>query len=161
MLHGAGLQAVADVRRFAASRRHPQYNGGRMAQALRDAGIDYVAMPDLGGRREPRADSPHTALKTPGFRGYADHMDTAVFARAFERLAAIARDRPTAMMCAEADWRDCHRSFISDAFKSKGWRVIHLRSTGAQEEHPYTAVARVIDGRLMYPKPADAQGSLF
>lgn len=88
-------------------------------------------------------------------------MDTPAFARAFERLAALANEQHTAMMCAEADWRDCHRGFIADTFKANGWRVIHLRSPGVEEDHPYTPTARVIEGRLAYSQAQDSQGSLF
>jgi hypothetical protein len=39
---------------------------------------------------------------------------------------------------------------IADYFKANGWEVLHVLGTGEAKEHPYTAVARVENGRLMY-----------
>jgi uncharacterized protein (DUF488 family) len=41
-------------------------------------------------------------------------------------------------MCAEADWRRCHRRLIADALAGRGWRVLHLRPDGGLEAHPAT-----------------------
>ncbi len=155
MLHEARIEAVADVRRFAGSRRHPQYSGETMARALPDGGIDYVPIPELGGRRRPRPDSPNTAWRSEAFRGYADYMQTAEYAAGLERLTALALARRTAVMCAEAVWWRCHRGLISDDFKARGWNVIHLMALGRGEEHPYTAAAHLDDsGRLSYAEPS-------
>src|SRR5690606_13658335 len=90
LLKEAGIQAVVDVGRFAGSRRYPHFSGEAMAAALPAAGIDYVPMPDLGGRRRPRPDSPNTAWRSEAFRGYADYMQTPAYADARARLAALA-----------------------------------------------------------------------
>ena len=73
-LADAGIQTVADVRSAPGSRRHPQFGAKALAQSLGDVGIAYVHLPGLGGRREPRDDSPHRAIRVAAFRGYADHM---------------------------------------------------------------------------------------
>jgi uncharacterized protein (DUF488 family) len=146
---------LADVRRFAGSRRNPQFSGETMARALPDAGIEYIAMPDLGGRRPPRKDSLHTAWRNASFRGYADYMDSHEYQAARARLAGIAGERRTAVMCAEAMWWQCHRSLIADDFKADGWTVIHLMAPGRSEEHPYTSAARIVEGRLDYSKPGE------
>ena len=161
MLHDAAIGALVDVRRFAGSRRNPQFSGDAMARALPGAGIEYVPMPALGGRRTPREDSPNTAWRNAGFRGYADYMDTPEFAEARDQLMAIARERRTAAMCAEAMWWQCHRGLIADGFKVRGWDVVHLLAPGRSEPHPYTAAARIVDGRLDYALPAGPQPSLF
>ena len=161
ILQAAGIEAVADVRRFAGSKRHPQFSGQAMADALPASGIEYVPMPDLGGRRTPAPDSPNDAWRNAGFRGYADYMDTAAFREAGDRLAALARDRRTAVMCAEALWWQCHRGLVADAFKADGWTVIHLTDAHRCERHPYTQAARLVDGRLAYSLPPPPQGGLF
>jgi len=133
-----------------------------MAQALPQVGIAYVAMPELGGRRTPRADTRNTAWRNSGFRGYADYMETPDWQSARDRLAQLAQSRRTAMMCAEALWWQCHRGLIADDLKAHGWAVIHLQAPGRSEEHPYTAAARIVGGRLVYSPGADElQGSLF
>ena len=160
MLQEAGIAAVADIRRFAGSRRHPQLSAEAMAQALPDLGIQYVPMPALGGRRRPLPDSPNVAWRSDSFRGYADYMQTVGYRDACDRLAALAADTPTAIMCAEAVWWRCHRALIADDLKSRGWEVIHLLGLGHGAEHPYTRAARIVDGRLDYSAPAP-QAELF
>lgn len=160
LLRGEGIEAIADVRLLAGSRRHPQFNDDAMAVALPRAGVDYVPFRDLGGRRRPRPDSPHTAWRHPAFRGYADYMDTPPFRAARDRLAALAATRRTAVMCAEAVWWQCHRALISDRFKADGWTVLHIASSGGAKEHPYSGAARIVDGRLDYSAP-EAQPGLF
>lgn len=161
MLHDAAIEVLADVRRFPGSRRHPQFSADNMALQLPAAGIEYVPMPDLGGRRKVHADSVNGAWRNASFRGYADHMGTPLYTNARDRLMELARDRPTAVMCAEALWWQCHRGLISDDLKAGGWRVMHLTAPGRSEEHPYTSAARIVDGRLDYSTAEDAQASLF
>jgi len=161
MLHGAGIEVLADVRRFASSRRHPQFSGAAMAERLPEAGIDYLPLPELGGRRSPRPDSPNTAWRNAGFRGYADYMDTGEYQSARDRLMDIARAHRTAVMCAEAVWWQCHRGLIADDFKAQGWEVTHLLAPGRSESHPFTSAARIVDGRLDYSRPSEGQGALF
>ena len=161
MLTAARIQSLVDVRRFAGSRRNPQFSGETMGAALANEGIDYIPMPDLGGRRAARADSPNLAWRNAAFRGYADYMATSPYRAAHERLAELARSQRTAVMCAEAMWWQCHRSLISDDFKAGGWEVIHLMAPGREQEHPYTSAARLVEGRLDYTVPADPQTSLF
>ena len=160
MLGEAAIEVLVDVRRFAGSRRNPQFSGEAMARELPGAGIEYMPMPALGGRRAARKDSANTAWRNAGFRGYADYMDTPAFAEARERLAAIARECRSAVMCAEAMWWQCHRGLIADDFKAHGWDVVHLLGPGRSESHPYTAAARIVDGRLDYSLPG-IQQALF
>lgn len=161
MLRQADIAALADVRRFAGSRRNPQFSGETMARMLSEDGIAYLPMPELGGRRPARPDSSNTAWRNAGFRGYADYMATDGYLAARTRLESLARERRVAVMCAEAMWWQCHRSLIADDFKARGWEVIHLLSPGREQAHPYTSAARIVDGRLDYSLPADPQGGLF
>jgi uncharacterized protein (DUF488 family) len=150
ILHAHGITRIADVRRFPGSRAYPHFNPDQLEPALAQSGIEYTEMPELGGRRKPRPDTPHSAWRNESFRGYADYMDTPEFAAAAEELAALARDDRVAAMCAEGVWWRCHRSMIADYFKANGWEVLHILGAGDAKEHPYTAVAKVVDGVLMY-----------
>ncbi len=151
MLAAAGVELLVDVRRFPGSRRHPQFAREALAAALAAAGIAYAYEPALGGRRAPRPDSPHTAWRNAGFRGYADHMETAEFRDALADLERRAAERPAAILCAEAvPWR-CHRRLIADALTARGWEVVHLLAPGRSEPHALHPDARVLpDGRLLY-----------
>ena len=144
------IEVLADVRRYPGSRRHPQFGQAQLAQTLRDSGIEYVHMPELGGRRPARPNSVNTAWRNAAFRGYADYMETAEFAKAIENLIDVATRNRAVIMCAEALWWQCHRGLIADYLKSRGWRVLHIMGPAKVEEHPYTSAARIVDGRLSY-----------
>src|SRR5437764_8678966 len=114
ILEGAGIERLVDVRTAPGSRKHPQLGRGALADRLEAAGIGYVWRQDLGGWRKPHPDSPHIALTSPGFRGYADHMGSPEFDRAIAWLIERGRERPTAFMCAETLWWRCHRRLLAD-----------------------------------------------
>ena len=76
-----GIRRVADVRRYPASRRNPQFARETLAEFLEARAIGYRWFPDLGGRRSgaARGASPNLGLTSPGFRQYADYAGTAEF----------------------------------------------------------------------------------
>lgn len=149
-LEEAGIRTLVDVRSAPGSRRHPQFGGTALAASLDRAGIAYLHLPGLGGRREPHADSPHGALRVAAFRGYADHMATDEFARDYRRLSALARESRTAFLCAETLWWRCHRRMIADRLTVDGWDVTHLLRPGKSELHALWDAARIQDGHLVY-----------
>ena len=114
-------------------------------------------MPELGGRRKPLADSPNGGWRSAQFQGYADHMASAEFQAALERLLELASKRRAAVMCAEAQWWRCHRRLLSDALLCRGADVIHVDSRGGSERHELTEFAVVEAGAVSYPP---VQGSL-
>lgn len=150
LLRAHGIRQLVDVRRYPGSRAFPHFNREALAASLRNAGIEYAHFPELGGRRQPRPDSPNTVWKDPAFRAYADYMETGEFAAGLERLIEFAERSPTAIMCSEAVWWRCHRSMISDALKARGIRVEHIMSEDRTDEHPYTTAASIVDGKLVY-----------
>ena len=151
LVSDAGIGIVVDVRSFPASRRHPQFRREAMERWLPDAGVAYQWEPRLGGRRRPRPDSPHGALRVPAFRGYADHMETDEFRDAVDELLAEAETRPAAVMCAESVWWRCHRRLLADvAVLLRGAPVEHLFHDGRVDPHRPTPEARVDGRRLVY-----------
>ena len=150
VLRAVGVQALADIRSAPGSRRHPQFGQAALGTSLEDAGIEYVHLRGLGGRRDAAPDSRHIALRVDAFRGYADHMASADFATDYARLGTIAREKTTAFMCAETLWWRCHRRMLSDRLAVDGWEVVHLLAPGKAEPHRIWDVARVINGGLVY-----------
>jgi uncharacterized protein (DUF488 family) len=150
VLREAKIARLADVRTFPGSRRHPQFGQAALRASLADAGIAYEHLVGLGGRRDPRPDSPHTALRVAAFRGYADHMTSPEFGRDLAALESLAREAPTAYMCAETLWWRCHRRMLSDLLVARGWEVTHLLGPGKSEPHRMWDVARVEGGALVY-----------
>jgi uncharacterized protein (DUF488 family) len=148
LLAGARVELIADVRRFPASRRHPQFAAAALARSLADSGIGYEHLAELGGRRSVKPGSPNDAWTVPAFRAYADHLRTPEFAAGRKRLIDLASERRTAIMCAEAQpWR-CHRRLIADVFVFDGWCVLDLMPSGQLREHVSPAFARRGDDGL-------------
>ncbi len=144
------IEAVADIRRFPGSRKHPWFNKEELSEELQRAGIRYAHLEGLGGRRKMQEDSKNSRWRNSSFRGYADYMETDDFKEAIATLEAVALEQRTAYMCSEAVWWRCHRSMVSDYLKAKGWSVWHIMSQGKAEEHTYTSPARVSNERVFY-----------
>jgi uncharacterized protein (DUF488 family) len=158
LVRGAGVELIADVRANPRS-RYPQFNRSALAGTMKAAGIGYAPLgADLGGRREPQPDSVNTALEEGPFRGYADHMRSESFEAGLEMLESLARERRTAVMCAEGDWHRCHRRLLADALTVRGWHVLHLESNGALTPHELPEFAVVEDGLVTYPEPQTSLG---
>ena len=153
ILEAHRIERVIDVRRFPGSRRWPHFSAEALSASLPASGIDYVGMPDLGGRRKANPDSPHTAWRVEAFRGYADFMDTPGFASSLERVETLAGEKSSALMCAEAlPWR-CHRSLIADALIARGWKVFEILSEKEVRPRALPPFARLEGTRVVYDVP--------
>jgi uncharacterized protein (DUF488 family) len=151
LLQARGIECVADVRTLPKSRHNPQFNRDTLPEALRAQGICYVHLPELGGLRHPKRNSPNGGWRNASFRGFADYMQTPDFAYALERLIELAGQKRLAIMCAEAvPWR-CHRSLIADALEARGLRVQHLLAATQIRCHQITPWASVKGTALTYP----------
>ena len=121
--------------------------------ASRGIGYEWFGE-ELGGRRRqmvPPERSPNRAWQVAAFRNYADAMATASFLAAVERLEALALHVPTAFLCAEKLWWQCHRRLLADLMVARGWRVVHLLEPGESQDHRLSEWARVEDGMVRYP----------
>jgi uncharacterized protein (DUF488 family) len=78
-------------------------------------------------------------------------MQTEPFAAALGELERLAREMPTAYMCAERLWWQCHRRLLSDALAVRGASVVHILDAAKTEPHRLTEFLRVQDGHLSYP----------
>lgn len=131
LLHAAGIRAVVDVRRYPASRRHPQFNRDDLGAVLLRKGILYHHLGDaLGGYRR---------------ESYESYLLTDTFRHGLEMLEQLATASLTAILCAERNPAECHRRHIADSLVERGWEVIHL--LGPDENQPH--------------RPSDGQRRLF
>src|SRR5512141_118890 len=79
-LQAHSIETLVDIRSFPMSRRLPHFNRESLEKTLPAAGIQYVWMKELGGRRKKTlADPPNIALRNDSFRNYADYMLTPKF----------------------------------------------------------------------------------
>ncbi|MHC4223258.1 MAG: DUF488 domain-containing protein [Planctomycetota bacterium] len=163
LLKAHGVEVLCDVRAFPGSKRHPHFARENLAKELAMREIAYLWLGrELGGFRKGRgAHSAHIAVRTAGFRNYADHMEGEMFAAGVDRLLEPAADKTVAIMCAERHWSRCHRSFLSDYLVGiRGVEVLHLLDEGTAEPHRLRSTARV-DGERLFYDLSDAQLDLF
>jgi uncharacterized protein (DUF488 family) len=151
LLKAHEIERIVDVRTIPRSRHNPQFNQDRLPVSLGGSGIRYLNMPALGGLRHANRESVNTGWRNKSFRGYADYMQSPEFENAIEELIRLARDRRTAIMCAEAvPWR-CHRSLIGDAMVIREMKVYDIFSRDSARPHKLTSWAHVVGKRITYP----------
>jgi uncharacterized protein (DUF488 family) len=120
-LHKHKIEVLADVRRFPASKRHPHFSRAVLSAALNECGIAYQWLGEkLGGYRTG---------------GYEAYTNTETFRRGCEELIRLARIQPLVFMCAELDYRGCHRRFIATYLQQKGFEVWHIDRLGGLSAH--------------------------
>ena len=150
-LQAHSIKTLVDIRSFPMSRRLPHFNRESLEKALPEAGIKYVWLKELGGRRgKIRDDSPNVGLRSPGFRNYADYMLTPQFEQGIAELVRLAEQSPTAYMCAERVYFRCHRMLVSDWLVAHGHTVLHIDAEGPAKAHKLTVEAKLIDGQMIY-----------
>lgn len=150
-LQAHSIDTLVDIRSFPMSRRLPHFNRESLEKTLPAAGIQYVWMKELGGRRKKTlAESPNIALRNDSFRNYADYMLTPEFERAIAHLIEIAESSRTAYMCAERVYFHCHRMLVSDWLVAHGHEVFHIDDTKPAKSHALMAEARIEAGNLIY-----------
>src|SRR6185437_124630 len=151
------IDLLADVRAQPGSRRNPQFGSEAMAHWLKDAGIVYVHLPELGGRRPNQHAEPDTnaGWQNTSFKNYADYTLTAEYDHGIARLTALALSHRTVVMCGEPmPWR-CHRLLIANTLTVRGWTVWHLMGEACPRKHQLGrwGATPIVDeqGRLTYP----------
>lgn len=156
-LRAHGIQNLVDIRAFPRSRRLPHFNRETLEGELPKAGLAYFWEPRMGGHRKQIVkQSRHTALRDASFRNYADYMLTPEFQQAAAEVRRLALEKPTAYMCAEKLYFQCHRLMVSDYYVAHGDEIRHILDAGPVREHKLMQEARVVGGELVY----DA-GALF
>ena len=151
LLRAFDISIVVDIRTIPRSGHNPQFDQDALRSALRARRLRYVHLPELGGLRRPRKDSPNTGWRNASFRGFADYMLTEDFEIGLAKLRALTPETRAALMCAEAvPWR-CHRSLVADALTARGAQVEHITGTKRSSPHHLTGFAEVEGARVTYP----------
>ena len=147
VLADAGARTLVDVRRFPASRRHPQFNQAVLAGSVEGAGIAYRHAVELGGRRSGEAgEERFECIRVAAFRSYAARMAAPEWQDALARALA---EPHACFMCAETLWWRCHRRLIAELLDARGHEVIHLLKPGHSEPHRrWEPISETRDGVL-------------
>lgn len=155
LLVAVPIGLLADIRTVTRSRAHPQFNAQALERSLAQAGIGYVALPELGGLRgKSRTIAPDTNgfWQNASFHHYADYALSETFRTGLDELIRHAREQACVMMCAEAVWWRCHRRIVADHLLARGETVVHLLAPGRAETARLTEGARIhASGSVSYP----------
>lgn len=127
LLRRHAIFALVDVRSRPYSRWAPQFQKNRLADSLKQCGIEYAFFGKaLGGRPESKRYYDET-----GHLDYARRAQAPDFRQGIEWLEEHAGNLRTAIMCAEEDPGRCHRRLlITPALQERGVAVMHIRSDG-------------------------------
>lgn len=123
ILRAAGVALLADIRAVPLSRR-PGFSKNILAAGLRDAGIDYVLLKALGTPPDGRAAARRGDVGSLR-RIYAGQLEKPEAMAEAARLIAMARERPTALLCFEKDPATCHRTAFREMMMP-GWDATDL-----------------------------------
>ena len=139
LLKQHAITAIGDVRSQPYSRMNPQFNREALRDALRSAGIAYVFLgKELGARSDDRT------CYCNGRVQYDRLAETEDFCRGLERVREGARTQRIALMCAEKDPLQCHRTILVARHLVKdGVNIRHILASGRIEEHDQ-AILRLI-----------------
>lgn len=124
------IEAIGDVRSSPYSARFPQYDREILDRALRAANIRYVFLGDeLGARRAERE------CYVDGVARYDRIARTPAFRAGLERVqTGVARFR-LALMCAEKDPLECHRTILVCRQFRSDMDIQHILGDGSIETH--------------------------
>jgi uncharacterized protein (DUF488 family) len=139
LLQCHAVATVADVRSQPHSRRNPQFNRDRLAAALASAGIEYVFLGrELGARSEDPSCYVDDCVQ------YQRLAQTGLFKSGIERVLQEGLTRRVALMCAEKEPLDCHRTIlVARELELRDARIQHIHIDGHLEPHPQ-AMARLM-----------------
>jgi uncharacterized protein (DUF488 family) len=122
-LRAAGVSQVIDVRALPLSRR-PGFSKTPLRGALAEAGIDYVHLRALGTPAEGRS-AARAGRHAEMARIYAGQLELPETMAQGAQMLALAREKPSALLCFEREPAHCHRSLLLDAV-AEGAEVVHL-----------------------------------
>lgn len=126
-----GVTALGDVRSRPYSRYNPQFNRENLAESLRAAGISYVF---LGAELGARSENP--ACYEDGRVQFEKLSETEEFRRGLDRVRHGAAEFCWALMCAEKEPLECHRTIlVSRHVEALGIEVKHIHADGVLESH--------------------------
>jgi uncharacterized protein (DUF488 family) len=140
LLERNGVTAIADVRSSPFSRHNPQFNKDTLSAELKKRGIAYVF---VGKELGARSDDP--ACYQGGKVRYDRLAQTSIFKAGLDRVLSGAQNYRIALMCAEKEPLDCHRTLlVSRALEQLGVSIVHILSDGNTEAQPKT-MSRLLD----------------
>lgn len=109
-LKEAKVERLIDVRAVPNSRR-PGFSKTPLRNALEEAGIDYVHLRALGTPADGRA-AARAGRQADLERIYAGQLELPDAIAQSAQMLALAREKPSALLCYERDPGGCHRTLL-------------------------------------------------
>lgn len=135
----ARVELIVDVREMPLSRKKG-FSKTAFRESLVSAGIDYQHRPRLGCPK-PVRDRYKTDHDWAAYtKGFLAHLATEQ--REVADLAIAARERRACLVCFEADFNHCHRTYVARAARLAGGPEVHHltpRTVLADEALPLAA----------------------
>lgn len=121
------ISVLVDTRSQPYSRYNQHFSREHLKLSIEEAGIDYLYLGrELGGRPE----DPAFYFKN-GKVDYDLVAQSPLYLSGIERLRRLAAERRVAFMCAEADYKNCHRyRLITRTLVRQGIEVLHILHSG-------------------------------
>ncbi len=127
LLQRRQIDVLVDARTAPYSRFNPHFSRESMRQSIMESGIRYVYLGNLIGGK-PADRSLH---REDGSVDYDLVIESRPFNAGLDQLIELGREKKVAVMCAEADFKKCHRYWlITRALKLRGIEVRHLLHSG-------------------------------
>jgi uncharacterized protein (DUF488 family) len=131
-LRTQGVRLVADVREAPISRKLG-YSKSALTAALERVGIAYCHIRALGCPkpiRDAYREDGDWARYTKAFLQHMGRQQTAI-----QDLVALTKEKRTALLCYEADFNRCHRTYVARAVAEQaGSSVCHITAEGLVRE---------------------------
>jgi uncharacterized protein (DUF488 family) len=138
-LHQIGIRTIMDVRELPLSRKRG-FSKTAFGAALAQASIAYLHAPTLGCPKTVRNQYKRDGSWARYTTGFMRHLATQE--AAVDELAKLAKATPTCLVCFEADFSYCHRTFVARAARAAGApAVMHLDARTACSDSDRRAVA--------------------
>lgn len=155
LLQQHGIQLLIDVRSTPFSRFNPQFNKQRLQKSLADAGIGYLFLGDeLGARSQDPAHYENDKIS------YRKLAASEPFQRGLARLLSEAGLRRVAIMCAEREPLECHRTIlVAREVDRASVPIQHILSDGSLEDHAHVMQRLIASLKLpqadLFSEPAE------
>lgn len=125
LVSNSAVSLLVDVRLTPVSRK-PGLSKNRLANALRQAGIEYWHVPELGNPKDNR--DAFRRSEAGAHARYRAALNAAAARAVVDRIIQLADLESVALLCFERDPATCHRSLVIETLQEReqGLAVRHL-----------------------------------
>lgn len=116
-LKAADVELVIDVRAVASSRK-AGFSKTLLAGGLKDQGVDYLHLRDLGTPK-PGRDAARTGRIDEMRQIFEAHLEEPAAVLALAQATALAKTKRIALLCYEDDPNCCHRRIVADRIRER------------------------------------------